>query len=1305
MDAESSNPSTSNSNHQDAQAPAEEPSSVHMKTSPSEMEMESITPQSPATNDMADTPTPANPSATAAGVPLAHPTPMSASSVLLHLARPRSAASNSSDSARSSSLPPSSQPNSPRQKITGFASIKQRLEAGGAFGSTPASSSGLHYPSGIPIQHETPAEPPPETPADLSETPRPIHPPNTPVPVRQIELPPRHSSEPPQSQHSDGERDELSFKREVMDAELTPQNSGLAHSQRASLPPTSQHLAKPRQTSVPLSTYEPPRRTTRGSIAAAAAAAHEQTLSPPKRTAPQPGEPVQASVNQWIITQDKNWVLPPPTLGVSLAQICPPDVEIKPWMKFTRHPILWDGMTDAGGKSGKKLVLIGAAAAKASVNGKLPARAPSHEEDPLEGLHLLMDYKSDEKPSYSYALMTRFAILGSPYKSLSLAEIYIMLEAKFPWFAREDNKWRDSIRYNLSSNNWFVKTKRALHQPGVGNLWTVDEESPGGPKRPRKGRNSKGGSAFTDIDDEEDDDHEGEEPAPSRPSATEQAPQAGTSRNGTLMLTFDSKQRVPLDTQQAERGASAHANHNLISRVSTRQQAPGAPPIRPPGPAQGPPESTTNSEVRPSKPAEQSNVPMDVARTERSISPKKTPAPPWMSSAEAEERDAGVGSGRDEESEESEGDDDQDWRDAYAAGIYGEVEDDQEMRNVSKEDLHMHDGSPRASKPQLSSFGQPQEKSSHSSSSSLDRTNPPMGPPQGLPPGPYGPTPTPQSPPIQERYVVKRRSFTLDDNGFKVAPPIKAPTFTDMINATETNEARPSTSQPPPPSTSKPSIPSFASVMGGPTNTTTPPPSRRIPAARAAGQRSSTPPFPSRGVRPNSFHGSSTISSPYAPPSESRKRKTMHPSPSGNRMTLDGRLPKSRRVGEDDDKQRRQNRINPMFSVDPSATSSSSGQGSSSRGAYGNQSSGSSMGPPPNPPLNSRGSDGKRRGYIGFTVPSGNKQFATPATADGNASFREYRSPPPTNSSFGQSNDMWKQGWNVISPINLGLPSKTGTGVPTSFTPFVKTTSSFGERKRRNSSGDDVDMDDEDGPVPNADQSSARQRRISASRMDVDDDSEEEEEERRGRSNFGHPLSQRPSQGNRPNMFGQAGTLLGSSLSVSVPISSSRMERGPPTPRDGMIMSPTVPSGTSSEFSSIFANNEPADRSSRLPPINTLLRASSPGIQSPLPAIQNVASLHQQQRHTSNSPHTPTPPSTAHRSNASTSSQQAPLPAPCNTTTSTEAPSTFGPPLYYGFIISSNPLPHSSPNSRYPYPGGDSDDLHAPSYRPRDWRD
>jgi hypothetical protein len=346
MDAESSNQSISNSNTQDAQAPAEQSSSVLMKTSPPEMEVESNTPQPIPTSEASAADTP-KPFASAAGIPpLAHPTPggMSATAVPPYLSRPRSAASNSSDSARSSSLPPSSQPNSPRQKITGFASIKQRLEGGGG-GAGPGGSFGS-TPSGIPMQYETPAEPPPETPAALSETPRPIHPPTTPLPVRQLELPPRHSSEPPQSQHSDGDLDDVIIKREAMEGDLTPQNSGLSH--RTGITPGPHHLIKPRQQSVPLSSHEPPRRTTRGSIAAAAAAAHEQQLAPPKRTIPQPGEPVQASINQWILTQDKNWVLPPPAIGVSLAQICPSDVEIKPWMKFTRHPIVWDGMTDAG---------------------------------------------------------------------------------------------------------------------------------------------------------------------------------------------------------------------------------------------------------------------------------------------------------------------------------------------------------------------------------------------------------------------------------------------------------------------------------------------------------------------------------------------------------------------------------------------------------------------------------------------------------------------------------------------------------------------------------------------------------------------------------------------------------------------------------------------------------------------------------------------------------------------------------------------------------------------------------------------
>lgn len=89
------------------------------------------------------------------------------------------------------------------------------------------------------------------------------------------------------------------------------------------------------------------RRTTRGSLAAAASTSGDVSQVM-KRATPEPGDPIQASVTCWIVTKLKDWVLPPPKMGVSLAQLVPPDVATHPWMKFTRHPILWDQKTDAG---------------------------------------------------------------------------------------------------------------------------------------------------------------------------------------------------------------------------------------------------------------------------------------------------------------------------------------------------------------------------------------------------------------------------------------------------------------------------------------------------------------------------------------------------------------------------------------------------------------------------------------------------------------------------------------------------------------------------------------------------------------------------------------------------------------------------------------------------------------------------------------------------------------------------------------------------------------------------------------------
>ncbi|KIM28629.1 hypothetical protein M408DRAFT_23673 [Serendipita vermifera MAFF 305830] len=561
---------------------------------------------------------------------------------------------------------------------------------------------------------ETPAAMPPETPAAYyMDTPRAYPQSHTPAAFVRASTPVvRTASEPPQPPPPSISPADV--KTESPDIALmgapTPRTNHTPQNNNATSPDAQQGSVQSGSS----------RRTTRGSLAAAAAAANTTTQdqTPPSST-PDPGAPIRASITTWIITKDKAWILPSPQLGVSLAQVVPADVDPPQWMKYTRAPIVWDGKTDAGGKSGKNLVLIGAAAAKVSVNGRLPASArggsadadlsptsPISTSSSLDGLHLLMDFKSDEKPTYSYALMTRFAILGSPYKSLSLGEIYTMIESKFPWFARDESKWRDSIRYNLSSNCWFVKTKRALHQPGVGNLWMVDEASPGGalslltdradmnlpmqsfgtssltgPKRPRKGRGK--GSAFA----EEDDEGSGDEPGPSIISAVDGMDPAlrspSAARNGTLMLTFDSKAKVPLDKEAGQRGATAHASHNLIPRIVTRHivmnavdqafanapngqqdvdprehvvQAINSMPfsLSSEDSAAGGRRSGSllgNAMTRAASKLERSRVNM--------VSPKQTPAPPWAGDGSPSNGvDEGIGSGRDDdESGEDEGDD------------------------------------------------------------------------------------------------------------------------------------------------------------------------------------------------------------------------------------------------------------------------------------------------------------------------------------------------------------------------------------------------------------------------------------------------------------------------------------------------------------------------------------------------------------------------------------------------------------------------------------------------------------------------
>lgn len=105
-------------------------------------------------------------------------------------------------------------------------------------------------------------------------------------------------------------------------------------------------------------------------------------------------------------------------------------------------------------------------------------------------LDSLPSYPPDQKPPFSYPVLIRLAILGSPQKRLLLSQIYSAIEEKFPWYRDSAPKaWKASVRHCLSLNKEFVRMQRAVEDPGVGcgGWWSVGEGMKG-LKRPRKRR-------------------------------------------------------------------------------------------------------------------------------------------------------------------------------------------------------------------------------------------------------------------------------------------------------------------------------------------------------------------------------------------------------------------------------------------------------------------------------------------------------------------------------------------------------------------------------------------------------------------------------------------------------------------------------------------------------------------------------------------------------------------------------------------------------------------------------------------------
>ncbi|TDZ18424.1 Forkhead protein sep1 [Colletotrichum orbiculare MAFF 240422] len=81
------------------------------------------------------------------------------------------------------------------------------------------------------------------------------------------------------------------------------------------------------------------------------------------------------------------------------------------------------------------------------------------------------------KPGHSYATLIGMAILRSPQRRLTLAQIYKWISDTYSFYKAEESGWQNSIRHNLSLHKAFIKVERPKDDPGKGNYWTIAEGS------------------------------------------------------------------------------------------------------------------------------------------------------------------------------------------------------------------------------------------------------------------------------------------------------------------------------------------------------------------------------------------------------------------------------------------------------------------------------------------------------------------------------------------------------------------------------------------------------------------------------------------------------------------------------------------------------------------------------------------------------------------------------------------------------------------------------------------------------------
>ena len=79
----------------------------------------------------------------------------------------------------------------------------------------------------------------------------------------------------------------------------------------------------------------------------------------------------------------------------------------------------------------------------------------------------------DNKPNYTYTDLITLALRDRA--SLTVSGIYQWITENFPYYKADDDRWKNSVRHNLSMNPNFRKGGRA--KQGTGHVWVLADQS------------------------------------------------------------------------------------------------------------------------------------------------------------------------------------------------------------------------------------------------------------------------------------------------------------------------------------------------------------------------------------------------------------------------------------------------------------------------------------------------------------------------------------------------------------------------------------------------------------------------------------------------------------------------------------------------------------------------------------------------------------------------------------------------------------------------------------------------------------